>query len=146
MQVADELYGHQPIRMPCFEPWNEGLGEAHMLLNKNCLYPNRGASKYFMTISGIHGASGGLHIRLQTIVLYGCISANDCINRLQISSCYINFYRQLKRFLPMRLHRKSKTVTPALAVFLMVSANVGIKSAVLGWNHRGHHRGLLSAT
>jgi hypothetical protein len=137
MQVAYGLYGHQPMKMPWFEPWNESLGEAHTLLHKNCHYPNRRSSKYFTTVSGIHGASGGSHIRLQTIVSYGCISANDYINTLHMSSFYIIFPEEMKHFLPVRLRPKIKTVTPALAIILMVSANVGIRSAVFGLESSG---------
>jgi hypothetical protein len=104
------------------EPWRSS--------HENWDYPNRGSSKYFITINCIHATTRGAHICFQTVVLYGCNFANGYdINTLQTSSFYATFCGQTTRVLRVRVCSTSTTVISGYGIILMLSANVGIKCA-----------------
>jgi hypothetical protein len=69
------------------------------------------------------------HICFQMIVLYGCNFANDYINTLRISSCYITFCGQRKHVFRLRVWSTSTTVACGHGIIFMLSANLVIKSA-----------------
>jgi hypothetical protein len=72
----------------------------------------------------------GANICFQTIVLYRCNFANRYdINTLRMSSFYTTFCGQRKRDLRVRVCSTSTAVTSGHGLILMLSANVGIKSA-----------------
>jgi hypothetical protein len=87
------------------------------------------SSKYFMMIYCIHTTTRVAHICFQTIVLCGCNFAKGYINTLRMSSFYTNFCEQMKRVLRMRVCSTSTKPTSEHGIILMLSANVGIKSA-----------------
>jgi hypothetical protein len=72
MRASHGMYRHQPMNTPKLQLWNESRVNAHATPHGNWDYPNRGSSKYFMTINCIHTTTRGEHICFQTMVFCGC--------------------------------------------------------------------------
>jgi hypothetical protein len=73
-----------------------------VISHENWDYPNRGSSKYLITINCIHTTTHRAHIRFQMIILHRCNFANGYdINTLRMSSFYTTFCGQMKRVLCM---------------------------------------------
>jgi hypothetical protein len=83
-----------------------------------------------MTINGIHTTTRGGQICFQIVVLYGCnFAISYDTNTLRMNSSYTTFCGQMKRVLCERVCSAATTVTFGHGITLMLSKNVGIKSA-----------------
>jgi hypothetical protein len=68
-----------------------------VISHENCDYPNRGSSKYIMTINCIDTTTHVVNICLQTSALYACnFVISYEFNKLQMSSFYTTFCGQTK--------------------------------------------------
>jgi hypothetical protein len=139
MQVAFGLHGHQPMKMPWMQMWNESCGEANAMSRENWDYLNRGSSKYLITINCVHTTTSGAHIYFQAIVLYECNFSNGYINMLRASSSYTTFCGQTRRALGVRVWSMSITLTSGQGIIILISTNVitsPLQGQGLGWYHR----------
>jgi len=79
-----------------------------------------------MTITCIHTITCRARVCFLTIVLHACSFANGYINTLRMGSAFCG---QTKCLLRVRLCPASATFTSAHRIIIMLSPNVGIKSA-----------------
>jgi hypothetical protein len=126
MQVTHGLYGNQPMKMPWSHLSNGSRAEAQAISQESWDCSNRGQSKYFMTITCIHTITCRARVCFLTIVLHACSFANGYINTLRMGSAFCG---QTKCLLRVRLCPASATFTSAHRIIIMLSPNVGIKSA-----------------
>jgi hypothetical protein len=86
-------------------------------------------STSWRSVASIHTTTPEVHTCFQTIVLYRCNFESDYISTLRKSSFYITFLEQTKHVLIVRVRWTSTTVTAGHGIILMLSVNVGIKTA-----------------
>jgi len=61
-------HGHQPIKMPKLQLWEESCGEAHAISHENRDYPNQRSRTWYVTNNRIHTSTDEPHILFQTVV------------------------------------------------------------------------------
>jgi hypothetical protein len=116
------------MKVPYLQLWSEIHGEAHTIPHDISDYPNLRSSVFSVTIICIHSTTRGAHICFQTIVLYAFSFYEWLNNTLGVSYFYTTFCGETNH-IRVRVSLTSTTVPSGHGIILMLSANVGMKSA-----------------